>query len=175
MYELRPIENLVKLENNPRRITDTDLAKLVQSVRDNPDYFQARPLILSDRTGELVIIAGNQRYEAAKFLELDLVPTYLLSGLTEQREKEIIIRDNVSNGEWNYEALHNEWNEFDLKDWGLSVAFPATEEEEPEQPQIESTTIKLEYTLEDYIRVKDQLAKIASSPEQAVWKLLGNE
>jgi len=35
--------------------------------------------------------------------------------------------------------------------------------------------IKLKYTEEEYNLVKDQLSKIASTPEQAVWKLLGNE
>ena len=35
--------------------------------------------------------------------------------------------------------------------------------------------IKLEYTENDYLQVRDQLSKIAETPEQAVWKLLGNE
>ena len=35
--------------------------------------------------------------------------------------------------------------------------------------------IKLEYTEADYHTVKDQLSKIAATPEQAVWKLLNNE
>jgi hypothetical protein len=35
--------------------------------------------------------------------------------------------------------------------------------------------IKLKYTEDDYAIVRDQLAKLASTPEQAVWKLLGNE
>ncbi len=43
---------------------------------------RARPMILSDRTGELVIIAGNMRYRAAEKLGLKKVPTFLISGLT---------------------------------------------------------------------------------------------
>ena len=68
---------------------------LKESIHSNPDYFEARPIILSDRTGELVIIAGNQRYDASVELGLSDVPTVLLHGLTEEREREIIIRDNV--------------------------------------------------------------------------------
>ena len=86
----RQLANLKKLENNPRTITKKDMDRLKKSVAENPDYFEARPIILSDRTGELVIIAGNQRYEAAKALKMDKVPTFLLSGLTEDREKEIV-------------------------------------------------------------------------------------
>ena len=59
----RKLEELKKLENNPRTISDEQLDKLKESIRNNPDYFEARPIILSDRTGELIIIAGNQRYQ----------------------------------------------------------------------------------------------------------------
>ena len=88
--EYRKLEDLRKLENNPRKISSEDFQILVKSIKDNPDYFEARPLLLSDRTGVLVIIAGNQRYDAAKYLGLKEVPTYLLKGLTEEREREIV-------------------------------------------------------------------------------------
>jgi len=92
----RRLDELHKLPNNPRVIRDDAFKKLCQSLCDNPDYFEARPLILSDRTGQLVIIAGNQRYEAAKAIGLTEVPTFRISGLTEDREREIIIRDNIN-------------------------------------------------------------------------------
>ena len=106
----RKLSELKKLENNPRTITKSDFEKLCKSITDNPDYFEARPLILSKRTGEFVIIAGNQRYEAAKKLKLKTVPTFLIENLTEEREKEIAIRDNVNNGAWDMDALANEWD-----------------------------------------------------------------
>jgi len=173
MYQLRPLSELKKYESNPRTITERDMAKLIQSLRDNPKHFTARPLILSDRTGELVILSGNQRYEAAKFLEMEKVPTFLLQGLTEVQEREILVRENVNNGDWNYEELYNSFNLSELADWGLDLSFPEESAEDPEQNDIVSTTIKLEYTLEDYERVKNYLALIDSSPEQAVWKLCG--
>ena len=95
----RQTETLKKLENNPRTISEEQLRKLKESIQNNPDYFEARPIILSDRTGELVIIAGNQRYDACVQLGMKQVPTVLIPNLTEDREKEIIIRDNVNNGE----------------------------------------------------------------------------
>lgn len=96
----RSTETLKKLENNPRTISEEQLQKLKESIQKNPDYFEARPIILSDRTGELVIIAGNQRYDACVQLGIEEVPTVLISDLTEEREREITLRDNVSNGEW---------------------------------------------------------------------------
>lgn len=121
MFAIRKLSELTLLENNPRIIYDDDFARLCQSIKDNPDYFQARPLILSNRTGELVIIAGNQRYQAAKKIGLKEVPTYLIEDLTYEREREIIIRDNVSNGQWNFDLLANEWDAPSLVDWGVKL------------------------------------------------------
>ena len=119
--EYRAIKDLHELEGNPRIIKKDQFERLKQSIKDNPDYFEARPLILSDRTGELVILAGNQRYKAAKALGLDEVPTVLLSGLDKEREREIIIRDNVELGDWDFDILANEWETDDLEDWGVDV------------------------------------------------------
>lgn len=117
----RGLSELKKLHNNPRTITKADLEKLKESIQKNPDYFEARPIILSNRTGELMIIAGNQRYEAAKALGLSEVPTVLLEGLTKEREEEIIIRDNVSNGEWDMDLLSALWDPEKLLNWGAKI------------------------------------------------------
>lgn len=121
--EYRPITELKELPGNPRTIKKDQFEKLKQSIKDNADYFEARPIILSDRTGELVILAGNQRYKAAKAIGLKEVPTILLPNLAEEREKEIIIRDNVENGEWDMDILANEWDEIKLSDWGVDNVF----------------------------------------------------
>jgi hypothetical protein len=118
----RKIEDLKKLDNNPRYITDDQLQKLKESIEWNPDYFEARPIILSDRTDDLVIIAGNQRYEACVQLGLTEVPTFLISNLTEEREKEITIRDNVNNGQWDEELL-KVWDIDSLLNWGVNLDF----------------------------------------------------
>lgn len=119
--QYRKLTEIKKLEGNPRIIRDKQFKTLCQSIKDNPDYFEARPCILSNRTGELVIIAGNQRYEAAKFLKMKEVPTFLIEGMTEAREKEIIIRDNISNGEFDMDCLANNWADLPLTDWGVDL------------------------------------------------------
>jgi hypothetical protein len=120
--EYRKLTALKKLPNNPRIIKDQQFKTLCDSIRDNPEYFEARPLILSDRTGDLVIIAGNHRYEAAKVVKLAEAPTFLIAGLTEAKEREIVIRDNISNGEWDMTALREGWAELPILDWGVSVS-----------------------------------------------------
>lgn len=118
--EYRKISEIKKLDGNPRKISKEQMNILKESISKNADYFEARPIILSDRTGELVIIAGNQRYEACLQLGIETVPTVLLSGLTEEREREIIIRDNVNNGEWDQDLL-KDWDTELLSDWGVDV------------------------------------------------------
>lgn len=125
--EYRPIKDLKELPGNPRIIKKDQFEKLKQSIKDNADYFEARPIILSDRTGELIILAGNQRYKAAKAIGMTEVPTILLPNLTEEREKEIIIRDNVENGEWDWDKLANEWDAATLADWGVQMPDWASE------------------------------------------------
>lgn len=115
------LSELTKLPNNPRTIKDASFKSLVASIQANPDYFEARPIICSNRTGELIILAGNQRYEAAKTLKLKEVPVYIIEGLTEEREREITIRDNVSNGDWNFDILANEWDAGLLAEWGVEL------------------------------------------------------
>lgn len=41
--------------------------------------------------------------------------------LSEEEQREFIIKDNVGYGEWDMDALANEWNAEDLDDWGLDV------------------------------------------------------
>lgn len=113
----RFLSELTELENNPRTITKENMDILVQSIKDNPDYFEARPIICSDRTGKLVILAGNQRAKAAKIAGIEEVPVIILHGISEEKEREIIIRDNAELGEWDMDILANEWNVEDLQDW----------------------------------------------------------
>lgn len=135
----RNLSELHELPGNPRTIKKDQFEKLKKSLTDNADYFEARPIILSNRTGELVIIAGNQRYKAAKAIGLQQVPTILLEGLTEEREREIVIRDNVENGDWDMDALANEWNAQDLLDWGVDLPElqNITEIVEDEAPEVQ--------------------------------------
>lgn len=123
MHEIveRKVSELHELENNPRTISDGDFNVLRQSIKKNPEFFNARPLILSNRTGKLVIIAGNQKFKAAKANGRRKVPTVLIEGLTIDQEKEIIARDNISSGEWDMPKLLKDYDLKLLKDWGFKA------------------------------------------------------
>lgn len=41
--------------------------------------------------------------------------------LTDAEQREFIIKDNVGYGEWDMDALANEWDTEELVDWGLDL------------------------------------------------------
>lgn len=56
-----------------------------------------------------------------KWIANPVVPVVDVSTLTPAEQKEFIIKDNGDFGQWDYDALANEWNADDLNDWGVDV------------------------------------------------------
>jgi site-specific DNA-methyltransferase (adenine-specific) len=107
--------------NNPRLIKDERFAKLCKSIQDAPKFMALRPIIID---GEGMILGGNMRYKALLHLGYKEVPDAWVKRadeLTEDEKKRFIIADNVGFGDWDYEALANEWDAEQLSDWGLDV------------------------------------------------------
>ena len=112
---------------NPRKSTKEAIERLAASIQGNPNFFEARPILLSDRTGEFVIIGGERRSEAAALLKMEEVPTILLSGLTEAQEDEILIKDNTHAGVWDEQKLQA-WGKEQLQGWNVDgVKWPKEE------------------------------------------------
>ena len=103
---------------NPRLIRDDKFKKLKKSIQEFPQMLELRPIIVNK---EGMILGGNMRYKACLDLGMDEVPVKVAEGLTEAQEQEFIIKDNVSGGEWNWDALLNEWETEQLDDWGLDI------------------------------------------------------
>jgi ParB-like chromosome segregation protein Spo0J len=132
----------VKLNpNNPRLIKDDNFKKLVQSIKDFPEMLDIRPIVVN---ADMVILGGNMRFKACKEAGLKEVPIIIADNLTEEQQKEFLIKDNVSGGEWDFEMLGNEWDVEQLEDWGLDIP---TFLEETEQKDL-SNTINNLYRIE---------------------------
>ena len=118
--------------NNPRVIKKDKLHKLVQSLREFPEMLEARPIVVDP---DYMVLGGNMRLQAAIKAGLTEVPVYIASW-EETKQKQFIIKDNVGFGEWDWDALANEWDADELNDWGLDV--PVLQDAEPEiEPEIE--------------------------------------
>lgn len=123
----KKVSELVLLPENPRTITKNDFERLVDSIKIN-GFWKHRPLAVMERDGKLVVLAGNQRLKAARKLKLADVPVILYSELTPDEEKDIILRDNINNGDWAYNALQMDefWKDVDFGFIGLD--FPSDDE-----------------------------------------------
>lgn len=110
--------------NNPRIIKDDKFKKLVKSIQEFPEMLELRPIVVND---EMIVLGGNMRLKASKEAGLKEVPVIKASELTEEQQREFIIKDNVGFGEWDWEQLANEWNAEQLDEWGLDVPKIAEE------------------------------------------------
>jgi len=155
--------------DNPRVIRDEKFKKLVNSLRDFPEMAKVRPVVVNT---DMVVLGGNMRLRAMKEAGWKEVPVEVVDW-SEEKQKEFIIKDNVGFGEWDWDELANTWDAEDLNDWGLEVWQNEQPETEIDIDSLDTDmSIKLKYPEEEYYKVRDALAKLASTPEQAIYQLL---
>lgn len=119
---------------NPRIIKDEAFAKLVKSLQDFPEMASVREVVLNK---DHVILGGNMRFKAMVEAGWKDIPVKIVDW-PEEQQREFVIKDNVSGGEWDWDILANEWDTELLDEWGLDVPAWDTEEEleEDEAPEV---------------------------------------
>ena len=88
-------------------LSETDLRKRLDSIRDVKKKTAKERSALLDYW--------------LKWIAKPMIPVVDASTLTPAEQKEFIIKDNGDFGQWDYDALANEWNADDLCDWGVDV------------------------------------------------------
>jgi len=104
--------------NNPRIIKDDKFQKLVKSIKEFPEMLNIRPIVVN---ADMVVLGGNMRLKACKEAGLKEVAIIKAENLTDDQQKQFIIKDNVGFGEWDWEDLANNWDAEQLTDWGLDI------------------------------------------------------
>jgi hypothetical protein len=104
--------------SNPRTIRDDKFRKLVQSLKDFPEMMELRPVVLNR---DMVILGGNMRFKASQEAGWKEIPAIIAENLTPEQEREFIIKDNTSGGDWDWEMLAMEWDADKLEEWGLDL------------------------------------------------------
>ena len=118
--------------NNPRIIKDHKFKKLVKSIKEFPEMLNYRPIWVNE---ENVILGGNMRYRACVEAGHKEVPimTYTREHhlttnafLTYKKSylevcDEIVIKDNASFGEWDWDILANNYEVKQLDEWCVPV------------------------------------------------------
>jgi site-specific DNA-methyltransferase (adenine-specific) len=111
-------KDIIPNENNPRILKDDKFKKLIQSIKDFPEMLEIRPIVVNN---EMMILGGNMRLKAIQEIGIKEVPIIKAENLTEQQQREFLIKDNVGFGEWDWDALANDWDPAELNEWGLDV------------------------------------------------------
>lgn len=118
MLELRPI------------VVDNTMTALGGNMR----YRALCAIVDLDEQSIRERLEASKDYQAKTQAERDTLVSYWLgwkdnptapvinaSNLSDAEKREFIIKDNVSFGNWDYDALANEWESDDLNEWGVDV------------------------------------------------------
>jgi DNA modification methylase len=161
--------------NNPRLIKDDKFAKLVRSIKEFPKMLEIRPIVVN---ADLIVLGGNMRLKACKEAGLKEIPIIFADELTEEEQKQFIIKDNVGFGEWDWEQLANEWDADKLEDWGLDIPdFEVKEELSAEEDEYEvPDEIKTDIVLGDLFEIGEHLLLCGDSTcSDTVAKLMNGQ
>lgn len=161
--------------NNPRTIKDEKFKKLVASIKGFPEMLSLRPIVVNQ---DMVVLGGNMRLKACKEAGIKEVPIIKASDLTDEQQKEFIIKDNVGFGDWDWDALSNEWDVEQLQDWGLDVPdFAQTElEAEEDDFDVPEGGIETDIVLGDLFEIGEHRLLCGDSTDSdSVAKLMNGE
>ncbi len=121
--------------SNPRAIRENKMEQLMRSISEDPELMQARPLIVNER---MEVLAGNQRLRACVALGWAEVPCVVVDW-DEQKQKRVMVKDNVSAGEWDWDTLANEWKPRSSKSGASTYPLNQNHKTNPKNPSNAST------------------------------------
>jgi 16S rRNA G966 N2-methylase RsmD len=167
-------KDIIPNENNPRILKDDKFKKLVQSIKDFPEMLEIRPIVVNN---EMMILGGNMRWKAIQEIGIKEVPIIKAENLTEQQQREFLIKDNVGFGEWDWDALANDWNPEELNEWGLDVPNMDLTELEAEDDNFEEPeNVETDIVLGDLFEIGEHRLLCGDSTDSdAVARLMNAE
>jgi DNA modification methylase len=169
-----PIGTIKNNPNNPRVIKDDKFKKLVQSIKDLPEMAEVRPVVVNT---DMVVLGGNMRLKAMREAGWKDIPIQVVDW-DEDKQRQFIIKDNVSGGEWDWEMLANEWDTEELQEWGLDLPdFDNAKELEAEEDDYEMPDeLKTDIVLGDLFEIgPHRLLCGDSTDSDAVAKLMDGQ
>lgn len=130
--EIQKIKDLKINPKNPRVIKDIKYKRLLKSIEEFPEMLELRPIMVDENN---IVLGGNMRLKACRELKKKEVPTiryteeiHKASYLYKEKKipyeeacEQLVIKDNASFGEWDWDVLANEWDTTFLSEWGVDV------------------------------------------------------
>jgi hypothetical protein len=171
------ITEVIANPNNPRLIKDDKFKKLVKSIQDFPDMLNVRPIVVNK---DMVVLGGNMRLKAIKEAGLKEINVDIVDW-DEQKQKEFIIKDNASFGEWDWSDLANNWDSDELTNWGIDIIGFSNVEDLGEDfilPNGDKSPFQqMTFTLADEQaeQIKNAIEEIKRTEEYKYAETMGNE
>lgn len=171
------IKQVLPNPDNPRFIKDYKFKKLVKSIKEFPQMLDLRPIVVNQ---DMIVLGGNMRLKACEEAGLTEVPIIFADNLTPEQEKEFIIKDNSSFGEWDWDLLANEWDTEQLIEWGMDIPddWAVDEVLEAEEDDYEGSAdeIETDIVLGDLIEIGEHRLLCGDSTDSdQVAKLMNGE
>lgn len=138
------VSDLKNNPDNPRIIKDAAFLKLKKSIKEFPQMMELRPMVIDS---EGFVLGGNMRLQAIKDLKMKEIPDSWVKradDLTEEQKREFVIKDNSGFGEWDWDAIANEWSDLPLADWGLDIPSFEVDTDSSEEADLERYTKKID-------------------------------
>ena len=111
------------LPRTPRQWGKDEVRRTAQSIAEDPDFLEDRPLLLVPMDGgRYVDFAGNLRLEGCRKNKRKDAPAVVYYPETDEDRATIrrrAMKDNGSFGQWDYDALANDWDDLPLTEWGI--------------------------------------------------------
>ncbi len=165
--------------DNPRVIKDNKFQKLVKSITELPQMLELRPIVVNR---DMIVLGGNMRLKACEAAGLTEVPVVFADNLTPEQEREFIVKDNSSFGEWDWDLLANEWDVEQLQDWGIDIGgfdlSPNEFDESFELPDGDKSPFQqMTFTMADeqQVIIKNAIDDIKKTEEYKYVETFGNE
>lgn len=165
----------------PFRGDDQEWKDFVQKLERDPEFLDARPIIY-DSSNDNLVIAGNKRTKGLLELGFKSIPENRVldcKDWSEEKKRRFELADNwhPSGSEWDVEFI----TEDEAHEWGIEFGFAESTDYSTKNKEIDvddfddKMSITLNYTENEYRRVKNGLLELAKTPEAAIWQLLGYE
>lgn len=140
---------------------------------------QLRPIVVNK---DMIVLGGNMRLKACIEAGLTEVPIIMAEELTEDEQRQFIIKDNISGGDWDWNMIANEWDSEQLVGWGLDLPVYFNDSDEfgtdfnlPEGDKAPFQQMTFTLADEQATQIKNAIADIKKTDEYKYAETMGNE
>ncbi|PSV50020.1 ParB/Srx family N-terminal domain-containing protein [Photobacterium indicum] len=116
-YVHKSVHDLQEYEKNPNIHDEKNISELAASIKE---WGFTNPILIDESD---MIIAGHGRWEAAKFIGMEVVPCIILAGLSDSQKAAYVIADNSLpfGSKWDEDLLLQEIEQLEADGFNIDL------------------------------------------------------